>query len=117
MRLLEKTLITLSEDALSEPKQIRLSEDSESIELSLAKECLVRTEVFPVGSHVINLGNITSPKWLFIKPSADISVSLNGNPNLIFRGGKISKLWVTLTTVQISVLTASVTVTIALAGE
>lgn len=116
MRISEKTKVTISHDTLGEPKSIRFSEDFEDIDFTLLKEVVVRQETFPVGSHVIQLNNIAQGKFLYIKPSKDLQVSINGASAQTFRGLKASKMWMTVTALTI-ITTDIQEVLIVCAGE
>jgi hypothetical protein len=115
MRLYDKDQI--SEDTLSEPKQVRFSEAFEDIELTLIKESITRTEKFPVGTNSISMGNVAQGKFLYIKPAANVSVSMDGGPLMVFRANKATRMWVDFTSLDITVATDPAFVTILLAGE
>ena len=116
MQLREKAKLTISEDAVTEPKSIRFQEDFEDIDTTLLKEIVVRQETFPIGTHAISLGNISTGKFLYIKPKKDLQVSINGGANQTFRGGKASKLWMTVTSLSI-IPTEAQEVILVCAGE
>lgn len=117
MRYYEKSQVLLSEDTLSVPKKVRFSEEFEDADIALLKESVVRQESFPVGTHSISLGNIAQGKWLFIKPTNDLEVKIDAGSNQTFRGGKISKMWVNFTALEITVSTAAQVVVLGIAGE
>lgn len=117
MRYFEKTQIVLSEDTLQIPKKVRFSEDYEDTDVALLKESITRQETFPIGTMTIPMGNITQGKFLFIKPTNDLQVKLDGGSNHTFRGGKVSKMWVNFSALEITVSTAAQVVVVGIAGE
>ena len=117
MRFYEKTQIVLSEDTLSEPKQIRFSENFEDVDITLLKESITRHETFPIGVHAISLGNIALGKFLCLKPDFDVEASINGGALQKFRANKVSKLWVELTSLSLTVTTQANEVVVVVAGE
>jgi hypothetical protein len=96
---------------------MRFSEDFEDTDTALIKECLVRQESFPIGTHSISLGNIAQGKWLLVKPVNDLQIKLDTGSNQTLRGGKISKMWVNFTALEITVSTAAQVVVLVVAGE
>ena len=116
MKIQEKTKLTISDDTLSDPKFIRLSEDYEDVDYSLLKELVVRQETFPIGTHAITLGNIALCKFLYIKPKKDLQISINGGSLIKLRALKTTKMWVEVT--SLSITTAEIQeVLLACAGE
>jgi hypothetical protein len=101
MRIIDKVKLTVSSDTLNEPKLIRLAEEFEDIDTTLLKESVTRQETFPVGTHSIGLGNIALGKFLYIKPAKDLQAIINGE-SITLRGGKASKMWVSVTTLSIT---------------
>lgn len=116
MRIIENTKIKISDDTLNEPKFIRLSEEYEDIDVTLLKELLTRQENFPAGTHTITLGNITTGKFLYIKPKKDLQVSINGGTAFKIRALKTTKMWVEVTSLSITTTEAQ-EVLIVCAGE
>lgn len=113
----------VSEDAASEPKQIRFAEEFETVDVTNLSECITRQESFPVGTHVISLGNIAQAKLLSIKPKAStvsgtVTMSINGSLTEIpLRAGKVSRLWTTFTSLSITVTGNPVEMLIVIAGD
>lgn len=116
MRFYEKVSLKISEDLSTDPKRIKFAEDLEDIDADNLEEIVSRYESFPVGVHAIPLGNITTPKLLIIKPTADLSVTIDGTA-YTFKGGKLSKLWVEFSTLSLTVTTAANVVSLVVAGE
>lgn len=102
MRLLEKSTLVVSEDTSSDPKNIRFSEVVDMTDDTLLPESLVRQETYPVGTHVISLGNIAEARYLFIKPSANITIEVNGSP-ISLRANKTFRGWITFTSLSLIV--------------
>ena len=71
MRLYDRTLVILSEDTLSTPRKIRLSEDIEDIDNALLTQSETLETTLPVGENSISMGTIALGKWLYIKPEAN----------------------------------------------
>lgn len=117
MKFSETTETLICEDLAVNPKEIRFKEEFEDIELELLVECLVRQETFPIGTYAISLGNIAEGRWLFVKASADLGLSINGGAALTLRGEKTTRLWVNFTSLSITVSGNATEVLIALAGE
>lgn len=117
MRYYEKSQITLSEDSTNPPKQIRLSESFDDVDVELLKDVIIRQETFPVGSHSISLGNIAEGRYFLIKPKAQIQCSINGAPAYTLRANKVTKGWLIFNAITITVSTQPVEVLIVLAGE
>jgi hypothetical protein len=116
MRLREQAQITLSEDTLTDPKQIRFGEIIDDIDTSLITECVTRVEKFPIGTTAISMGNIAAGKFLYIKPTSDLDIVINTSQTLTLRGGKATKMWVNFTALSLIVSTAAQNVTLVLAG-
>ena len=118
MRYSEKTRILLSADTLNEPKQIRFDESFEDVDVLTLKESVLRQEEFPIGTHIISLGNIALAKLLIIKPTNDLEILVNGSVTPIkCLAGKHTKLWAEVTSLSIVVSTAAQGVLVLLAGE
>lgn len=107
----------MSEDTVSIPKQIRVSEAFEDIDVELLKDIVVRQETFPVGAHTIGLGNIAEGRYFLIKPKAQVQLSINGAPAYTLRANKITKGWLIFNAVTLTVSTEPAEVLIVLAGE
>lgn len=103
MRIYEKISLKISEDASSDPKNIRFAEEVEDTNTELLPEVVVRQEIFPVGSHNIPLGNIAEGRYLFIKPTAQITFKLNNGTDLTLRAGKVFRAWINFTQLDITV--------------
>lgn len=123
LRFYDKQKITISEDASVEPKLIRCQEESEVTDVTTLSEVVTRQETFPVGTHVISLGNISQGKFLMIKPKASTTagtVVMNLDGSLTahsLRAGKITKMWTNYTSLSLTVAVASVELLIVMAGD
>ena len=117
MRFYEKCQIVISEDSLQIPKKIRFSDEFEDTDVSLLKESITRQESFPVGTHSISMGNIAQGKFVVIKPTNDLQVKFDSGVNHTFKGGKLSKMWISFTSLEITVSTAEQVVVLGIAGE
>lgn len=103
MRYQENTKILLSEDSTNQPKNIRFQQEIEDIDALSAKDSITRQEKFPIGTHSVSMGNITLGQLLIIKPTKELSVKINGAATpLILKGGKLSKMWMQITSLEIS---------------
>lgn len=117
MRLQEKATIILSDDASNDPKQIRFRQEFDDIDSLLLKESITRQEKFPIGSAVINMGNIAQGRFLVIKPAKALQLKLNGSLTLLtVRANKFTKMWIDFTSVEITT-TEEQDVLIVIAGE
>lgn len=101
-RYYEKTTITISEDTSSQPKQIRFADESEDTDILSLTKVRDLVDTYPVGSNALSLGQITTGKFVWIKPSADVTLVIEGQ-NLKCKAGKASKLWTEFTTLAIDV--------------
>jgi hypothetical protein len=118
MRYSEKTKITISKDLVNDPKVIKFSEDFSDIDVASLAEIVTRDESFPVGTVSIPMGNIASGKFLYIRPEADITFTLNGGSPLVAKGGKATKMWTTVTSLTLTIPAAvPVSVALVIAGS
>jgi len=117
MRIQDKVDLVISRDVVNEPNQIRLKEVFTDTDIINLKEVALRQETFPVGTHVISLGNITQGKFLYLKPTQDVGVEINGLAAITFRAGKATRMWANVTSLSIVVSTDPQEVLIAVAGE
>lgn len=117
MKYQEKSKITISEDSLDIPKQVRFSEDWEEIDLTSFTKVVTIIEEFSIGTHTINLNGVVG-QLLIVKPAADILISINGADDLSLMEDKLSKIWskVSITSLAITVSGNPAKVTLAVAG-
>lgn len=108
MRILEKTTFTLSVDDVSEPVNILLKSVKETADTTSCTKAISGSSTFAISTtHTINLGDITAAKFLYIKPTLDVTAIIGGE-SIAFRAGKESFLWADFTTLQFVVgLTAN----------
>ena len=117
MKLVEASTVTISQDTGTTPTQIRYAETiADTDTTSILKSVTVQTS-FPVGTHTINLGQIATGKLLLIKPASDLLVNINGaDTDYTVKGGKMSKIWADITSLQIEVTGAAQIVSIFVGG-
>ena len=103
MRIYEKISLKISEDASSDPKNIRFAEEVEDTNVELLPKLVERSDTFPVGSHSINMGTIAQGRYVFINPAASIGVAFNGGAPITLRAAKAFRAWVDFTSIDITV--------------
>jgi len=117
MRYARDSKVVLSEDNTSDPKFINFQAKEEVSDLTSLLDSANRTKSYPIGTHVIDMGQIAEGRWLYIKPTdKDVSISLDGGAQMLFRSGKASEMWVTFTSLSM-ILTEATRVNLAIAGE
>jgi len=117
MRYYEKSLIIVSEDNINDPKEIRFKTDSEGSDTTALTKNIDRSDDYATGSHTINMGNITSAKWLYLLPVQDITVKIDGSATpLSLIKDKPLKGWMKFTSLEITT-TQETRVTINIAGQ
>jgi hypothetical protein len=116
MRIQDKSIILLSEDLSTDPKQIRFKSDSEDIDISSLVQSKTVQEVLPVGIHNISLGNISQGKFLYVKPRNACVVSLDGQ-NISLIANKTSKFWANFTQVTLEVSGEPNSIVLVIAGD
>lgn len=116
MRVYDKSLLLISEDEVSVPKQIRFQSDATVEDLTSVNEVRVATDIFPIATTVVSMGNIAAGKFIFAKPTLDCTLVLGGE-NISLRAGKESKIWADFTTVSIIETTAPNEITLVIAGD
>lgn len=117
MKFVEESTITISQDTIISPTQIRYSEAiADTDTASILKSVTIQTE-FPIGVHAIDLGQIVTGKLLLIKPVANLLVNINGaDTDYTIKAGKMSKIWADITSLQIEVTGAAQIVSIFVGG-
>lgn len=117
MKFLETSTITISQDSVQSPTQIRFSDTiSDTDTASILKSVTIQTE-FPAGTHAIDLGQITTGKLLLIKPTANMTMNLDAaDTDYTLKAGKMSKLWADFTSLSITVSGAAQTISIFVGG-
>jgi len=116
MRIYEKTLITISTDELSNPKEIKFQTDSTSEDLLSCNEVKSADDIFPVATTAVSMGNITNGKFIYAKPTLDCTLVLSGE-NVALRAGKASKIWANFTSVSIIEAVAPNAIELVIAGD
>ena len=116
MRYYRKREIILSEDTLTEPKEIRFQQEDDEIDLETLIDGGGNTKTYPTGTHSIDLSEITLGKWLYIKADKEITISIDAGPALTLIAGKPSEMWLEFASLSI-VTTEDTRITIAIAGE
>lgn len=100
----------------TDPKEIRHSDSFEDVDLTSVEESISRSETFPVGVHTIELNQISIGQFLWINPTNDLQVNINGLGNFTIKGGKRTKLWASITSLAITVTTDPNYVSLVVAG-
>jgi len=117
MKYFKTSEIILSEDTASVPKQIRFKECEEVVDLNLLKEGGGDTKSYPIGTAVIDMGQIAEGRWLYVKASEDIDLIIDGSATpLKLIKDKPVDMWHKFTSVSVTT-TAVTRITIAIAGE
>ena len=116
MRLSDQAIIKLSRDAITDPKLIRFSDEATDIDVTLLIESITKDETYPIGTTAINMGNIVTGRWLWIRPSANIGLIINGGAALNLRANKTSRMWLDFTAVSLVVTGAPAQISVVIAG-
>lgn len=116
MRIYEETLIKISADEISAPKEIRFQTDSTTEDTSTFNEIQTLDAIFPVGTTVVSMGSIAAAKFLYIKPTLTCTAVISGE-QLVLRAGKENKMWVDFTTLSIIEATANNFISLVIAGD
>lgn len=117
MRYFRNLQIKLSEDTLTEPKQVRFSEDiSNEVDLVNLVDGGGDTKTYPIGTHDIDLSNISEGRWFFIKSSQEITISIDAGPSMTLIPNKASEMWMKFTSLSLTTTVES-RITVATAGE
>jgi hypothetical protein len=119
MRYNKEAKITLSVDDLASPKQIRMQDTQSITEIVLIKEARVNTETIPAltTDYVLSLGQVVTPKWLYLLGDKTFSAKINDGPSLSFSPNKPNELWCAFTSVKISTGSEAVNLTWGIGGE
>lgn len=117
MRLQDNSKIILSDDASTQPKNIRFSQEFEDIDLTLLKESITYQQKYPAGAAAIGMGTIAQGRFLAILPKGtnNLPITLNGQ-SLTLRANKLTKLWTNFTSLAINPVIEQ-EVLIVIAGE
>lgn len=116
MRIHEETLILISEDEISVPKEIRFKTDSSNSDTDSLNEIVSLETIFPIATTVVNMGNIAAGKFLYIKPTLTCTAVVGGE-SLVLRAGKENKLWIDFTSLSIIEANAPNLISIVIAGD
>lgn len=116
MRIYEKSLVTISEDASSSPDQILFQNNRTEEDLLSCSECKNTSDIFPIATTVVSMGNITAGKYIFVKPTLDCTLVLSGE-NIALTAGKVFSGWCEFTSVSIIEAVAPNKIMMVIAGD
>ena len=104
LQIIDNVAITLSNDAGTNPQSIifkELANSTDAVSLTQAEEF---KENFPVGVNVIPMGQLGTGKFLYIKPTANVTAIFDGGAEThVFLAGKASRLWMNYTAMSLTV--------------
>lgn len=116
MRIFEKTTFTLSSDDVSDPQNILMKSVKETADTTSCTKSVTLSSLFAISTtHTIDLGDITAAKFLYIKPTLDVTAIIGGE-SILFRGGKESVIWADFTTLQLTVGLVANRISLAVGG-
>jgi len=101
-RYLETTQILISDDTSNQPQNIRFDEEISDIDVTSLTQILnLSPAQFAPGTTAINMQTIATGLWLYIKPTAALSLIINGQAPLDLQPGKSTKMWATFTSISV----------------
>lgn len=103
MRYSEQTQITISEDLSTAPVNIRFADSTSDVDVANIAHLKDCTDSFPIGTTPVSMGQITLGKFLWIKSSVSVGIALSGGAPFSLIANKASKLWVSFTSLAITV--------------
>ena len=116
MRFYQKNEITLSEDTSTDPKKIRFKTTDEVTETTALVDGGGDSKTYPIGTHAVDLGNITTGKWFYIYSDKAIKLNINGLGQLDIPADKASQMWADFTSLEIETTEES-RISVAVAGD
>lgn len=118
MQLIDVIQLTLSNDNGTNPQSVVKKENTSNTDTALLTELVEFKQPFPVATTALAMGTIAQGRWIYVKPTSDVSLLFNGGAEPIqFRGGKVSRMWINFTAVSVVVSGAPNVVEIVIAGE
>jgi len=118
MQLVDTVQFTLSRDTGSSPQDILSKKYEVSTDATLLTESVTFDQPFPVATTALSMGTIAQGRFIYVKPTSDISIIFNGGAEpIVFRAGKVSKMWINFTAASVVVSGAPVQVNIVIAGQ
>lgn len=117
LQIIDNVAITLSNDAGTNPQSILMKEVlavTDSSSLTQAEEI---KQNFPVGVTVVNMGQVATGKFLYIKPTANVTVIFDGGAEThVFLAGKASRIWMNYTAMSLTVSGSANFIQLVIAG-
>ena len=105
MRYYRKGTIVLSEDDLSNPKEIRFQDrDRETTEKTIIKDGGGRSETVVAGTTdwEIPLGNVAQGKWFFLYSDKAFKLKIDNGSDLQVAAGKPCEMFIDFTSLKIT---------------
>jgi len=105
MRYYREGTVTLSEDDLTNPKEIRFRDaDRETIEKVIIKEGGGQTQVVEKTTvdFEIPMGKVAAGKWFFLYSDKEFKLKIDDGTARTMAAGKVNEMWISYTSLKIS---------------
>jgi len=117
LQIIDNVNITLSNDSGTNPQSILFKEAFNSVDTASLLQAEEIKQSFPVGVNVVNMGLIATGKYLYIKPTANVTAIFDGGAEThVFLAGKASRLWMNYTGLSLTVSGSANFVQLVIAG-
>ena len=117
LQIIDNVATTVSNDAGTNPQSILFKEAFSSVDTTSLSQAEEIKMSFPVGVNVVNMGLIATGKYLYIKPTANVTVIFDGGAEThVFLAGKASRLWMNYTGMSLTVSGSANLIELLIAG-